>query len=132
MAQGVSSSWRRTPRPRGGGALSYGLGCAQCKHEQSQRVQSSSVNAPVAFPPAPNPCIYPIVPAPCLPACLWLPSARTTGIQIIFYFLFGNNMIAFSFVLSSLFGSSRTSTVVAFIYVFATGLIGELLLKVRG
>ncbi|KAG2425810.1 hypothetical protein HXX76_013435 [Chlamydomonas incerta] len=52
------------------------------------------------------------------------------GIQIIFYFLFGNNMIAFSFVLSSLFGSSRTSTVVAFIYVFATGLIGELLLKV--
>lgn len=41
-------------------------------------------------------------------------------------------MIAFSFVLSSLFGSSRTSTVVAFIYVFATGLIGELLLKVRG
>ncbi|KXZ51666.1 hypothetical protein GPECTOR_11g119 [Gonium pectorale] len=52
------------------------------------------------------------------------------GVQIIFYFLFGNCMIAFAFMLSSLFSSSRTSTVVAFIYVFATGLIGELLLKV--
>ncbi|GFR42637.1 hypothetical protein Agub_g3573 [Astrephomene gubernaculifera] len=52
------------------------------------------------------------------------------GIQIIFYFLFGNCMIAFAFLLSSLFTSSRTATVVAFIYVFATGLIGELLLKV--
>ncbi|KAG2490617.1 hypothetical protein HYH03_011009 [Edaphochlamys debaryana] len=52
------------------------------------------------------------------------------GIQIVFYLIFGNNMIAFAFMLSSLFSSSRTSTVVAFIYVFATGLIGELLLKV--
>ncbi|GIL71728.1 hypothetical protein Vretimale_837 [Volvox reticuliferus] len=52
------------------------------------------------------------------------------GVQIIFYFLFGNNMIALAFMLSSFFSSSRTSTVVAFLYVFATGLIGELLLRI--
>ncbi|GIL45991.1 hypothetical protein Vafri_3095 [Volvox africanus] len=52
------------------------------------------------------------------------------GVQIIFYFLFGNNMIAFAFMLSSFFSSSRTSTVVAFLYVFGTGLIGELLLRI--
>ncbi|EFJ52407.1 hypothetical protein VOLCADRAFT_79211 [Volvox carteri f. nagariensis] len=51
------------------------------------------------------------------------------GVQIIFYFLFGNNMIAMAFMLSSLFSSYRTSTVVAFLYVFATGLLGELLFK---
>jgi hypothetical protein len=39
-------------------------------------------------------------------------------------------LAALSFMLSSLFQSSKTSTVVAFLYVFATGLIGELLLKV--
>ncbi len=49
---------------------------------------------------------------------------------MIFYFLFGNCMIAFCFLLSSFFASSRTATAVAFIYVFATGLIGELMLKV--
>lgn len=62
--------------------------------------------------------------------CSSAPPACTTGVQIIFYFLFGNNMIAMSFLLSSFFSASRTSTVVAFLYVFATGLIGELLLKV--
>ena len=36
---------------------------------------------------------------------------------------------AFMFVLSSLFQSSRTATVVAFLYIFASGLIGELLLR---
>ncbi|GLC69187.1 hypothetical protein PLESTF_000800000 [Pleodorina starrii] len=52
------------------------------------------------------------------------------GLQIVFYLLFGNNMIALAFMLSSLFSSSRTATVVAFLYVFATGLIGELLLRI--
>eukprot|EP00197_Chlamydomonas_leiostraca_P015638 CAMPEP_0202869032 /NCGR_PEP_ID=MMETSP1391-20130828/11649_1 /ASSEMBLY_ACC=CAM_ASM_000867 /TAXON_ID=1034604 /ORGANISM="Chlamydomonas leiostraca, Strain SAG 11-49" /LENGTH=840 /DNA_ID=CAMNT_0049549279 /DNA_START=91 /DNA_END=2610 /DNA_ORIENTATION=+ len=51
------------------------------------------------------------------------------GIQIIFYLLFGNCMIAFSFLLSSLFSTTRTAVVVAFLYVFATGLLGELLLQ---
>lgn len=38
-------------------------------------------------------------------------------------------MIAFAFMLSSLFRSSTTAVVFAYIYVFATGLIGSLLLK---
>ncbi|KXZ51851.1 hypothetical protein GPECTOR_11g29 [Gonium pectorale] len=50
-------------------------------------------------------------------------------LQAVLYFIFGNNMIAFMFCLSSLFSSSRTATVVAFLYVFASGLIGELLLR---
>ncbi len=58
------------------------------------------------------------------------PRSALAGIQIIFYLLFGNNMIAMSFMLSSVFSSSRTSTVVSFIYVFATGLLGELLFRV--
>ncbi len=58
-------------------------------------------------------------------------SPRSAGIQIIFYFLQGNCMIAFAFMLSSIFSSSRTAIVVAFLYVFGSGLIGELLLKVR-
>eukprot|EP00798_Chlamydomonas_sp_ICE-L_P006110 gene6110-2714_t len=50
------------------------------------------------------------------------------GIQIIFYFLHGNCMIAFTFMLSSLFKAARTASVCAFIYVFGCGLIGQLLL----
>mmetsp|Transcript_33634 Transcript_33634/g.74460 ORF Transcript_33634/g.74460 Transcript_33634/m.74460 type:complete len:1035 (+) Transcript_33634:121-3225(+) len=51
------------------------------------------------------------------------------GIQIIFYFLHGQCMIAFAFMLSSLFSSSTTATVTAYLYVFASGLIGSLLLQ---
>lgn len=58
-----------------------------------------------------------------------LPQLLPAGIQIIFYFLHGNCMIAFTFVLSSLFTNSRTAVVFAFLYVFASGLIGELLLR---
>jgi ABC-type transport system involved in multi-copper enzyme maturation permease subunit len=57
---------------------------------------------------------------PCMPA----------GIQVIFYFLYGHSMIAFAFLLSSVFSSSRTAVVAAFIYLFASGLIGSLLLEV--
>jgi ABC-type transport system involved in multi-copper enzyme maturation permease subunit len=51
------------------------------------------------------------------------------GIQIIFYFLNGQCMIAFAFMLSSLFRSSLTAVVFAYLYVFASGLIGSLLLQ---
>jgi hypothetical protein len=60
----------------------------------------------------------------------WFILLCAAGIQIIFYFLFGNCMIAMAFMLSSLFTSSRTAVTVAFLYVFASGLIGELLLNV--
>lgn len=56
--------------------------------------------------------------SPCLPA----------GIQIITYLLWGNNMIAQSFLLSCFFTSSRTATVFAYLVVFGTGIVGQLLL----
>ncbi|KAG2437860.1 hypothetical protein HXX76_005478 [Chlamydomonas incerta] len=56
-------------------------------------------------------------------------TSNSYSVQAVLYFIFGNNMIAFMFVLSSLFHSSRTATVVAFLYIFASGLIGELLLR---
>lgn len=50
------------------------------------------------------------------------------SIQIVFYFLFGNLQIAFAFMLSSLFRSSMTAMVFSFLWVFGTGLLGQLLL----
>lgn len=46
----------------------------------------------------------------------------------MFYLIWGHNMIAFSFLMSCLFSSSKTATVFAYLLVFATGLIGYLLL----
>jgi hypothetical protein len=60
---------------------------------------------------------------PCTPAPAPWPA------QIAFYFVFGNNMIAFAFLLSCLFSSNRTAVVFAFLWVFGTGLIGDLLLS---
>ncbi|EFJ45135.1 hypothetical protein VOLCADRAFT_64058 [Volvox carteri f. nagariensis] len=51
------------------------------------------------------------------------------SIQAVLFFIFGNNMLAFVFMISSFFSSSRTATVVAVLYIFASGLIGELLLR---
>ncbi|GFR42619.1 hypothetical protein Agub_g3550 [Astrephomene gubernaculifera] len=56
-------------------------------------------------------------------------TTNSYSLQAVTYFIFGNNMIAFMFLLSSLFTSSRTATIAAFLYVFATGLIGELMLR---
>ncbi|GFH06334.1 ABC transporter domain-containing protein, partial [Haematococcus lacustris] len=50
-------------------------------------------------------------------------------IQIVTYFLHGNCMLAFCVLLSSLFINARTAIVVAFLYVFGSGLIGDLLFK---
>lgn len=62
----------------------------------------------------------------------WVAFPRSpAGIQIIFYFLHGQCMIAFAFMLSSLFSSSLVAVVFAYLYVFASGLIGSLLLQVR-
>ncbi|KAL6775733.1 ABCA3A [Auxenochlorella protothecoides x Auxenochlorella symbiontica] len=47
---------------------------------------------------------------------------------VVFYFLWVNCLISFAFLLSTFFRSSRTAVVVAFLYTFATGLIGYLLL----
>lgn len=71
--------------------------------------------------------LTPLPPAPLsavLPCCVLPP-----GIQFVFYFIFGNNMIAFAFLLSCFFASSKTATVFAYLVVFGTGLIGSLLLS---
>lgn len=46
----------------------------------------------------------------------------------VFYFLWANCLVAFTFFLSTLFRSTKTAVVCAFLYTFATGLIGWLLL----
>jgi hypothetical protein len=50
-------------------------------------------------------------------------------IQFVFYFLFGNNMIASAFLLSCFFASSATAAAAAYMLVFGTGLVGSLLLS---
>ncbi|KAG1659570.1 hypothetical protein FOA52_011926 [Chlamydomonas sp. UWO 241] len=52
------------------------------------------------------------------------------GIQIVFYLLQGFCMIAFAFMMSSFFTSALTAVTFAYLYVFASGLIGSLLLQV--
>lgn len=49
--------------------------------------------------------------------------------QFVFYLLWINCLIAFSFLLSSMFRSSKTAVVVGFLYVFGTGLVGFLLIQ---
>lgn len=48
--------------------------------------------------------------------------------QFVFYFLWVSCLVAFTFLLSTMFKSARTATVVSFLYVFGTGLIGLILL----
>jgi ABC-type multidrug transport system ATPase subunit len=48
--------------------------------------------------------------------------------QFVFYLLWTCCLVATTFLLSACYASSRTATVSAFLYVFATGLIGYLLL----
>jgi len=49
--------------------------------------------------------------------------------QFVFYFLWIGCLLSFTFLLSALFSSARTAVVVAFLYVFGTGLVGYLLLQ---
>ncbi|EFN57407.1 hypothetical protein CHLNCDRAFT_30336 [Chlorella variabilis] len=49
--------------------------------------------------------------------------------QFVFYLLWINCLLAFTFLLSTLFRSSKTAVVVGFLYVFGTGLVGILLLQ---
>ena len=49
--------------------------------------------------------------------------------QFVFYLLWTGCLVATTFLMSACYASSRTSTVSGFLYVFATGLIGYLLLS---
>lgn len=50
------------------------------------------------------------------------------GVQLVFLLLFGNVQIAFTFVLSNFFRSSRGCVVFSFLWIFGTGFIGAFLL----
>ena len=54
--------------------------------------------------------------------------AQSAGVQIVFYFLYGNVQIAFCFLLSCLFSRARTASIVGYLWVFGSGLVAEQLL----
>ncbi|OEL25178.1 ABC transporter A family member 7 [Dichanthelium oligosanthes] len=51
------------------------------------------------------------------------------SIQIVFYFIYINLQIALAFFVASFFSSVKIATVVGYIYVFGSGLLGEFLLR---
>ncbi|KAF3322079.1 ABC transporter A family member 7 [Carex littledalei] len=51
------------------------------------------------------------------------------SIQVVFYFIYINLQIAFSFLVASFFSSVKTATVIGYIYVFGTGLLGAFLMR---
>ncbi|CAI5486916.1 unnamed protein product [Closterium sp. Naga37s-1] len=50
------------------------------------------------------------------------------GLQFIFYFVFGNWQIAFAILVATFFRFTKTASVVAYLYVFGGGLLGQFLL----
>jgi hypothetical protein len=50
------------------------------------------------------------------------------SIQIVFYFIYINLQIALAFFVASFFSAVKIATVVGYIYVFGSGLLGEFLL----
>nr|CAB3480866.1 unnamed protein product [Digitaria exilis] len=52
------------------------------------------------------------------------------SIQSLFYFIYINLQIALAFLLASLFSSVKIATVIGYIYVFGSSLLGEALLKI--
>ncbi|XP_078149465.1 ABC transporter A family member 7-like [Carex rostrata] len=51
------------------------------------------------------------------------------SIQVVFYFIYINLQIAFSFLVTSFFSSVKTASVIGYIYVFGTGLLSAFLLR---
>lgn len=51
------------------------------------------------------------------------------GLQIIFFFVWGNCLIAFAFLASVFLTNAKTANVVAFLWVFGTGLLNNLLME---
>jgi len=54
--------------------------------------------------------------------------ANSYSIQFVFYFIYINLQIVLAFFVASFFSSVKIATVVSYIYVFASGLLGEFLL----
>ncbi|KAF3320351.1 ABC transporter A family member 7-like protein [Carex littledalei] len=51
------------------------------------------------------------------------------SIQVVFYFIYINLQIALAFLVATFFSTVKTATVIGYIYVFGTGLLGQFLLK---
>ncbi|CAD7696946.1 unnamed protein product [Ostreobium quekettii] len=51
------------------------------------------------------------------------------GVQIAFYFLYGNLQIAFAFLMSGVFGSTLTAMVFSFLWIFGGGLVSLFLMN---
>jgi hypothetical protein len=51
------------------------------------------------------------------------------GIQIVLLFVWGNTMIALAFLFSCFFTSTRTASVFCYLWVFASGLFGYLVMR---
>ncbi|KAM0906093.1 hypothetical protein ACQ4PT_017043 [Festuca glaucescens] len=56
-------------------------------------------------------------------------TANDYNIQIVFFFIYINLQIALAFFTASFFSSVKIATVVGYIYVFGSGLLGEFLLR---
>lgn len=56
-------------------------------------------------------------------------TANDYGIQIVFYFIYINLQIALAFFAAAFFSSVKIATVVGYIYVFGSGLLGAFLLR---
>lgn len=50
------------------------------------------------------------------------------GVQFIFYFLFGNMQVAFAFLLSCFFKTTRTANITCWIWVLGSSLVANFLL----
>ncbi|XP_021892087.1 ABC transporter A family member 7-like, partial [Carica papaya] len=60
---------------------------------------------------------------------LYFFSLNDYGIQFMFYFIYINLQIALAFLVASMFSNVKTATVVAYIFVFGTGLLGVFLFQ---
>ncbi|CAM0910277.1 unnamed protein product [Alopecurus aequalis] len=57
-------------------------------------------------------------------------TANDYSIQFVFYLIYINLQIALAFFASSFFSSVKIATVVAYIYIFGSGLLGEVFMKI--
>ncbi|KAM0832417.1 hypothetical protein ACQ4PT_064907 [Festuca glaucescens] len=55
--------------------------------------------------------------------------SNSYGIQFLFFFIYINLQIVFAILLASFFSSVKTASVISYIYVFGSSLLGEALLK---
>eukprot|EP01052_Picozoa_sp_SAG31_P019455 SAG31_NODE_1418_length_8439_cov_20.075540_2_plen_110_part_00 len=53
---------------------------------------------------------------------------NSTGVQFVFYFIFGNLQISWTFLVSTVFSKTKTATIASYLYVFLSALVANVLL----